>query len=158
MNTSTTEVLKLMANYQLMKYAEFPDENTEHDCVIWHGSMTALKGRSASTPIMRMPASWANVRRYAWNLLYSQLDSKVRLRNTCGVERCINPDHHTRTDSFCKFGHALVGDNLHIQHAVDAITGNPYSYERCRACGRDANYRQNPHRTPRPARRLYPRP
>ena len=146
MKTSTTEVLKRMANYQLIKYAEFPDENTETECVIWHGSMNFKKGRNDATPQMRMPKGWVMVRRYAWDLLYSKLDSKVRLRNICGNQRCINPDHHTRTDSFCKFGHALVGDNLHTQHAVDAITGNPYTYERCRKCGRDSNtkYRSQP--------------
>lgn len=134
-------MLELMANYQFAKYAEFPTDETETTCIIWHGSMTHKKGRPDAVPQMRMPAGWVNVRRYAWNLLYSQLDSKVRLRNTCGVERCVNPDHHTRTDSFCKFGHALVGDNLHIQHYIDPVTKNPYSYERCRACGREANYK-----------------
>lgn len=158
MKTTTHEMLKLMAEYRFEKYAEYPTDESDSTCIVWQGSMSTIKGRTDRHPLMRGQHAWLSVRRYAWNLLYSQLDSKVRLRNTCGVERCVNPDHHTRTDSFCKFGHALVGDNLHIQHAVDAVTGNPYSYERCRACGRDANYRQNPQRTPRPARRLYPRP
>lgn len=138
MNTTTTEVIKRLANYQFMKYAEFPDENSETDCLVWHGSMNGRQ-RNAHTPQMRMPETWVSVRRYAWNLVYSQLDTTARLRNVCGSERCVNPDHHTRTDKFCKFGHALVGDNLHIQYATDSKTGNRYSHERCRHCGRDKN-------------------
>jgi hypothetical protein len=149
MKTITHSMLELMANYQFAKYAEYPTDETETTCIIWHGSMRKAKGRADELPQMRMPETWANVRRYAWNLLYSQLDNKVRLRNTCGVTRCVNPDHHTRTDSFCKFGHALVGDNLHIQWATDNATGKRHSYERCRACGRLANYRQRLVKNPR---------
>jgi hypothetical protein len=155
MKTSTTEVLRRMADYRFMKYAEFPDEVVETECVIWRGRMNykPSQNRTDAQPIMRTEKGWVSVRRYAWNLLYSQLTTKARLRNHCGVAHCVNPDHHTRTDRFCKFGHALVGDNLHIQHAVDRITGNPYTYERCRQCGREANYKvrsQRPNYTPRP--------
>lgn len=138
-------MLELMADYRFAKYAEFPTDETETTCIIWHGTMSG-KGRKVQQPIMRGKDTWINVRRYAWNLLYSQLDSKVRLRNTCGLDRCVNPDHYTRTDSFCKYGHALVGDNLHIQYAVDPTTKSTYSYERCRACGRAGNtkYRSQP--------------
>jgi hypothetical protein len=141
MKTTTHELLKLMADYRFEKYAEYPADDSDSTCIVWHGRMSG-KGRKVQQPLMRGKDTWLNVRRYAWNLLYSQLDNKVRLRNTCGLDRCVNPDHYTRTDSFCKFGHALVGDNVHIQFATDSVTGNRHSYERCRACGRLANYRQ----------------
>lgn len=142
MKTTTTEVMKLIADYRFMRYAEFPEDDTEVECIIWRGRMNQKKGRDDIQAIMRVEKGWTSARRYAWNLLYSQLTPQVRLRNECGNLYCVNPDHYTRTDSFCKFGHALVGANLHIQYFKDLVTGNTYSYERCRECGRNANTKQ----------------
>jgi hypothetical protein len=144
MNTSLhiTETLKLLVktNDYFMARVEFPTSESDTTCVVWQGPMRQIKGRKVRQPLMKVQERWDSVRRYTWQTLYATtLPNTARLRNTCGNERCVNPDHYTRTDRFCRFGHALVGANLYIQWATDPVTKNRYSHERCRECGRQRN-------------------
>lgn len=140
---NTTETIKLLlkANDYFMARAEFPTTESETTCLVWTGPMRKVKSRNDTRPQMKVKDKWLYVARFVWAVLYEPLPDTARLRNVCGNVRCVNPDHYTRTDRFCKFGHALTGGNLHIQKVKDPITGNTYFGERCRQCQREYNYK-----------------
>ena len=156
-SVETTELIKLLLRVDdyFMARAEFPTSESESTCLVWLGPMSRTANRATHFPLMKVRKEWKPVKRYVWNALYSPLPSTTRLRNLCDNERCVNPEHHSRTDRFCKFGHALVGANVFIQQAIDKATQKPYTYERCRECGRQRNtiyrgatetYKPQPHR------------
>ena len=75
-------------------------ELLDNDCWLWHGSMNKSKG-SKPVPVFSAATSLTTrklftAHRYAYEKRISQLpDQKVSaLQNTCGLIRCVNPQHY----------------------------------------------------------------
>lgn len=119
----------------------------EEDCILWTGALTAGGYGRLSVGNRRWYAH-----RLAYILFVEPVSDDLEVDHLCRVRNCINPDHlepvtHTenilRGQSWtavnarktqCVNGHPFIEANLRLR-------GN----ERiCRACERDANYRQVP--------------
>lgn len=68
------------------------DEDT--GCLIWPGRV--LRSKKRVYPIVYRNGRNEYVARIAWQVRHNiTLSSTTAIANTCGTDRCVNPDHHT---------------------------------------------------------------